>query len=60
MFLGGHKGIRPQPDRPQEANARPYPSGKVAVVTGPADVIGSATIRLLSERGARRRRRSQA
>jgi NAD(P)-dependent dehydrogenase (short-subunit alcohol dehydrogenase family) len=45
-----------QPDEPRETHAMPDRirlDGKVAVVTGAAGVIGTATMRLLAERGAR-------
>jgi NAD(P)-dependent dehydrogenase (short-subunit alcohol dehydrogenase family) len=45
-----------QPDEPRETRSMPDRirlDGKVAVVTGAAGVIGTATIRLLAERGAR-------
>jgi NAD(P)-dependent dehydrogenase (short-subunit alcohol dehydrogenase family) len=45
-----------QPDEPRETHSMPDRirlDGKVAIVTGAAGVIGTATMRLLAERGAR-------
>ena len=48
--------IRDNRNKPEETPAMPDRirlDGRVAVVTGAAGVIGTATIRLLAERGAR-------
>jgi NAD(P)-dependent dehydrogenase (short-subunit alcohol dehydrogenase family) len=48
--------IRDNPSKPEETPAMPDRirlDGRVAVVTGAAGVIGTATIKLLAERGAR-------
>src|SRR4029077_3099888 len=48
--------IRNQPDKPEEIpdmTDRIRLDGRIAVVTGAAGVIGTATIKLLADRGAR-------